>query len=100
VIFKLVRWRRARHGSGTLTDDDFYESAYDRAALVGAVRGAGFTLDRVQPTSHAFTLWGLGGPFRGAGYYETSPLADRLGMALRVLLPWAFNFSTLIVAHK
>ncbi|NWG18438.1 MAG: hypothetical protein HXY41_17580, partial [Chloroflexi bacterium] len=52
------------------------------------------------PTSHAFTLWGLGGPFRGRGYYQTSALADALGGVLRVVLPWAFNFSTLLIARK
>ena len=100
VIFRLVRWRRSLSGTGPLTDDQFYESAYTRAELVGAVEGAGFHVDLAQPTSHAFTLWGLGGPFRGAGYYETTPLAEALGGALARGLPWAFNFMTLIVAHK
>jgi len=54
----------------------------------------------VKPTSHAYTLWGLGGPFRAPGYYRASPLADRLGSVLRVALPWAFNFSTMVIARK
>jgi SAM-dependent methyltransferase len=100
VVHRLVTWRRQRRGAGPLADDGFYESTYTRAALVDAVAGAGFTVTRAVPTSHAFTLWGLGGPFRAAGYYRTSRLADALGGLLGVVLPWAFNFSTLVIAHK
>jgi hypothetical protein len=45
-------------------------------------------------------LWGLGGLFRAAGYYRTSRWAEAAGGVLRWLLPWAFNFSTLIIARK
>lgn len=100
VIHRLVAWRRQRSGASRLADDDFYESTYTRAALVQAVTDAGFTLCRVLPTSHAYTLWGLGGPFRRPGYYQTSRLADVLGGVLRVVLPWPFNFSTLVIARK
>ena len=100
IVHQLIAWRRRASGASTLTDDTFYESTYTRDALVRAVTDAGFTLCEAQPTSHAFTLWGLGGPFRGVGYYETSPLADGLGNLLRRVLPWAFNFMTLVVARK
>ncbi|MAS32408.1 MAG: hypothetical protein CL610_00280 [Anaerolineaceae bacterium] len=100
VVQQLVAWRRELAGQSRLTDDDFYESTYTRDQLVSAVTAAGFDLCEALPTSHAFTLWGLGGPFRGAGYYETSPLADRVGGVLGRVLPWAFNFMTLIVARK
>jgi SAM-dependent methyltransferase len=100
IIQRLVAWRRQSRGSNLLTNDDFYESTYTRKALVEAVTDAGFSVCLAQPTSHAFTLWGLGGPFRGQGYYETSPLAENLGRALRLTLPWAFNFMTLVVAQK
>lgn len=100
VIHRLVEWRRRRSGRSTLNDDSFYESAYTRERLCAAVEAAGFALLRVAPTSHAFTLWGLGGVFRGPGYYQTSRLADALGGALGALLPWAFNFSTLVIARK
>jgi SAM-dependent methyltransferase len=100
VIHRLVEWRRRRGGQSTLNDDSFYESTYTRERLCGAVEAAGFTLVRAVPTSHAFTLWGLGGLFRGDGYYQTSRLADALGKVLGVLLPWAFNFSTLVIARK
>lgn len=100
IVYKLVQWRRARAGQSTLTDDEFYESAYTRDALVGEVKQAGFTIEKVQPTSHAFTLWGLGGPFRAEGYYKTSALADGLGRVLKRLLPWTFNFMTLVIGRK
>jgi hypothetical protein len=38
--------------------------------------------------------------FRAPGYYQTSALAEGLGKALSVVLPWAFNFSTLVIARK
>lgn len=100
VVHRFITWRRRRRGAGPLADSDFYESAYTRDALVSAVNGAGFQVARALPTSHAFTLWGLGGPFRAAGYYRTSRLAEAAGGALAVILPWAFNFSTLVIAHK
>lgn len=100
VVHRLVAWRRRRQKRSTLTDDAFYESTYTRAALVQNVTSAGFTPLKVTPTSHAYTLWGLGSLFRGEGYYQTSPLADALGGVLRVALPWAFNFSTMVIARK
>lgn len=96
VVHRLIQWRRG----GRLNDDAFYESTYTRRALYDNTAAAGFTVVEAMPTSHAFTLWGLGGPFRGRGYYQTSALADILGGVLRVVLPWAFNFSTLLIARK
>lgn len=100
IVQRLIAWRRRWRGESTLAHDDFYESTYTRTALLSAVTQAGFSVEKAMPTSHAFTLWGLGGVFRGEGYYETSQLADRLGAALGVLLPWAFNFSTLVIGRK
>ncbi len=100
VVQRLIAWRRKLNGGQMLNDEDFYESAYTRAALESAVARAGFRVEQTLPTSHAYTLWGLGGPFRGAGYYETSPLAEKLGGLLSRILPWAFNFSTLIIGRK
>jgi ubiquinone/menaquinone biosynthesis C-methylase UbiE len=96
VVHRLVQRRRG----GALNDEDFYESTYTRDALCQNVTDAGFTVLKAVPTSHAFTLWGLGGVFRRPGYYQTSALADRLGGLLRVVLPWAFNFMTLVIARK
>jgi ubiquinone/menaquinone biosynthesis C-methylase UbiE len=100
VVHRLVRWRRKVQGISALTDDSFYESTYTRRMLESEVLKAGFETLLVQPTSHSFTLWGLGGPFRAAGYYKTSGLAERGGSLLRKVLPWAFNYMTLIVARK
>ncbi len=100
VVHRFVAWRRKQQNVSVLTDDDFYESTYTRKSLVQNVTHAGFTPVKVIPTSHAYTLWGLGGLFRGDGYYQTSALADRLGDVLRIILPWAFNFSTMVIARK
>ena len=100
VINQLVAWRRKQAGVSVLNDDEFYESTYTRDALTGAVKSVGFELVRVLPTSHAYTLWGLGGVFRAPGYYRTSGIAEVLGRLLKMALPWAFNFTTLVIARK
>ena len=100
VINRFVAWRRKQQGITVLNDDEFYESTYDRDSLCGNVTSVGFKLEKVLPTSHSYTLWGLGGPFRAKGYYQTSALAEILGGILKVILPWAFNFSTLVIARK
>ncbi|MEZ4671098.1 MAG: class I SAM-dependent methyltransferase [Anaerolineae bacterium] len=100
VVNRFVAWRRKEQGATVLNDDEFYESTYTRRALCSNVTAAGFKLEKVMPTSHSYTLWGLGKIFRGAGYYETSLLAEVLGSLLGMFLPWAFNFSTLVVARK
>ena len=100
LIHNLVQWRRRLSGQGSLTDDAFYECVYSRRQLRDVVTEAGFRPVMSRPTSHSFTLWQLGGPFRAPGYYRTSPLAESLGALLKRLLPWPFNYSTLIVARK
>ena len=100
VVHKLVAWRRKRRGETVLNDDAFYESTYTRKALVETVRAVGFEVLRAEPTSHSYTIWGLGGLFRADGYYRTSALAETLGKITRRILPWAFNFMTLVVAKK
>ncbi len=100
VVNRYVAWRRKAQGVSVLNDDDFFESTYTRAKLEANVRGVGFEVVRAIPTSHSYTLWGLGGVFRAPGYYQTSALAESLGKALSVVLPWAFNFSTLIIGRK
>ncbi|MBL8145879.1 MAG: class I SAM-dependent methyltransferase [Anaerolineae bacterium] len=100
VVNRFVAWRRRRAGVSVLNDDEFFESTYTRERLTGEVSKAGFTLVTVEPTSHSYTLWALGGPFRASGYYRTSQLADTLGSILRWVAPWPFNFSTLVIARK
>lgn len=100
VVWRLVQAKRRILGQSRLTDDEFYESTYTQHQLIEAVRRTGFEPLLVRPTSHSFTLWGLGGPFQGEGYYRTSPLAEVLGGVLRRVAPWTFNFTTLVIARK
>ena len=100
IVNRLVAWRRKQQGISILNNDEFFESTYTRARLEQKVREAGFEVLRAIPTSHSYTLWGLGGAFRAPGYYQTSALAEGMGKVLRVVLPWAFNFTTLIIARK
>ena len=100
VVYRAVQFKRRLRGAGQLTNEAFYESAYTRRQLIDIVSQAGFREIRALPTSHSFTLWGLGGWFRQPGYYRTSALAEALGGLLKRGLPWAFNFSTLIIARK
>lgn len=101
VVHRLVHWKRRILRQGDLTSDEFYESAYTQHDLKRELERAGFDVVLIKPTSHAFTLWGLGWPFRkSSGYYETTWLADALGGALKHIAPWAFNFSTLLIGRK
>ncbi len=100
VVNRFVAWRRKRQGTTVLNDDSFFESTYTREVLSQNVTSVGFRLEQVIPTSHSYTLWGLGGPFRAKGYYQTSGLAEALGGLLKLVLPWPFNFTTLIIARK
>lgn len=100
IVHQLVRWRRQLRGGSLLTDDDFYESAYPRDELVRQVLDAGFDVVEAVPTSHSFTLWGLGGPFREKGYYRTSRLAEIVGALLARIMPWRFNYMTLVIGRK
>lgn len=100
VVYKLVQLKRRLTGAPELTNEDFFESVYTREELMQEVVQAGFRVEEVIPTSHSFTLWGLGGPFRANGYYKTTGFADTLGKAAKRLAPWMFNFMTLIIARK
>lgn len=100
LVHKLIAWKRSLQGHSRLTDDDFYESTYTRRQLERDLEAAGFEVLLARPTSHSFTLWGLGGPFRAEGYYKTTWLAEKLGDLLRRILPWPFNFTTMMIARK
>jgi ubiquinone/menaquinone biosynthesis C-methylase UbiE len=99
VVWRLAQLKRRLAGQ-TRIKEDFYESTYTREALEDQARQAGFTILTTQPTSHSFTLWGLAPFFRAKGYYRTNALAEGLGDVLRTLLPWPFNFMTLLVGQK
>jgi SAM-dependent methyltransferase len=88
AVHRLVHWKRRMLGHSQLTDEEFFESSYTQHQLRAELEKAGFDVVLVKPTSHAFTLWGLGGPFRGQGYYQTTRLADGLAAVLRVIAPW------------
>lgn len=100
VVHQLLEWKRKMRKASILNDDSFYESTYTRTALCDNVEKAGFQVLQTVPTSHAFTLWGLGSLFREPGYYRTNKLADTLGGILSHLMPWPFNFMTLVIAQK
>ncbi|HEX3051674.1 MAG TPA: class I SAM-dependent methyltransferase [Aggregatilineaceae bacterium] len=100
IVHKLVHLRRRVTGRGALTDEDFYESAYTQYDLARELRSAGFDILLVRPTSHSFTLWGLGWPFRGKGYYQTTWLAEKTAAVVRRVAPWTFNFTTMIIGRK
>lgn len=100
IVYRAVQFKRRLTGAGMLANEAFYESVYTRGQLIDIVSEAGFQEIRALPTSHSFTLWGLGGLFRRPGYYRTNGLAEALGSILKRGLPWAFNFSTLIIARK
>jgi SAM-dependent methyltransferase len=100
VVHQLLEWRRKIRNTSVLNDDSFYESTYTRAALCANVEKVGFKVIEAVPTSHSFTLWGLGKLFREPGYYRTSKLAELLGGILSRIFPWPFNFMTLIIAQK
>lgn len=100
IVHLMVRWRRQLAGESVLNDDEFYESTYNRRQLIDNCTEAGFDVVRAVPTSHAYTLWGLGGPFRAPGYYRTSTLAQWGGRVAKAAMPWLFNFETLIIGRK
>lgn len=99
IVWKLAQWRREQQGKQRI-DDNFYESTYTRDQLIQEVTAAGFDVVKAVPTSHSFTLWGLGRIFQGEGYYQTSYYAELLGDVVRVIAPWSFNFMTMIIARK
>ena len=100
LVHKLVHFKRSLSGQGHLADEEFYETSYTQYQLKAELEQAGFEVLLVRPTSHSFTLWGLGWPFRAKGYYRTTRLAEALGATLRVVAPWPFNFSTLVIGRK
>lgn len=99
LVWKLAQWRREQQGK-TLINEDFYESTYTREQLVHEVTAVGFDVVEAVPTSHSFTLWGLGSIFQGEGYYQTSYFAELFGDMLRMVAPWSFNFMTMMIARK
>jgi SAM-dependent methyltransferase len=100
VVWRLSQLRRRLSGQSKFNDDDFFESTYTQHDLIREAEAANFEVVEAVPTSHAFTLWGLGGIFQADGYYRTSPLADRLGSVLKTVAPWPFNFTTMLIGKR
>lgn len=98
LVWRAVRLRRALRGAPD--GSKYYEHALSLKAIRNAVSSAGFVDVLAAPIDHAFTLWGVGGPFRGAGHYETSALAERLGPVMARLAPRAMAFATLVTARR
>ena len=88
------------NGRRSAHHEAFYESVYTRRQLIDIVSQAGFREIRALPHQPLLYVMGLGGLFRKPGYYRTNALAEALGALLKRGLPWAFNFSTLIIARK
>jgi SAM-dependent methyltransferase len=99
VVWRLAQLK-ARLVGRRAPADGLYETAYTVRRLERALHRTGFTVLERHPIGHDFALWGCAGAFRGPGYYETSPLAERLGGRLARLLPWPTCFASLIVARK
>jgi len=100
LVWRLSRLKKRWSRPNPEPSLKYFETAYTIRALEESVERAGFRVLSRYPISHSFTLWGLGRPFRGRGYYETTPLAERLGGLLRRLAPWAMCFESLIIARK
>ena len=100
LVWRLVRIRHQFARPRQRSKPTYYETAYTVHRMEEETRKAGFSVLERHPIGHSFTLWGLGPHFRGPGYYETSPLADRLGGLLRRWAPWLMCFESLIIARK
>jgi SAM-dependent methyltransferase len=93
-------WRWVHRRKRPVADPVFFETTYTVRRLASHLAAAGFQIVERHPVGHSFTLWGLGGPFRAAGYYQTSLLAEGLGEVVRRILPWPMCFESLIIARK
>lgn len=100
LVWRAVKLRERMSGTPPPDSGGYYERRYRRMEIVAEVRQAGFEVMETHPIGHSFTLWGLGRPFRGPGYYETSALAERIGGLARRLLPWSTAFATLVIGRK
>lgn len=79
---------------------EYYEHTFHHDELFEHVAAAGFKVALLKPIGHSYTFYGLGGIFRGEGYYVTSPTAEFAGRAGKAILPWPTAFAALIIATK
>jgi len=98
LVWRAVRFRRRL--LRTPARASYYETALSRAQICDAVSSTGFAQINAVPVGHSFTLWGLGGPFRGHGHYETTRLARAMGRLLALVSPQAMAFAIMVTAKK
>jgi SAM-dependent methyltransferase len=100
LVWRAARLKRRWFRPPPDASPRYYETTYSAGDLERQVVAAGFEPLVCEPIGHSFTLWGCGRPFRAAGYYETSALAEAGGALFARVLPKAMAFATLIVARK
>jgi SAM-dependent methyltransferase len=100
LVWRLVQLKGRLIRRPRTDDSRCYETRYSVGQLEESLCRTGFVVVERHPIGHSFTLWGLGWPFRAAGYYETSKLAELLGAVCARLLPWATCFASLVIARK
>jgi SAM-dependent methyltransferase len=98
LVWRLARALRRRRRESRAPG--YYETAYPSATLRALIGEAGFEVLVEHPIGHSFTLWGLGRPFRGQGYYQTSRAAEWLGALAARWLPRSMAFATLLIARR
>ncbi len=98
LVWRGARFRRRWLGGAP--GADYYETTYRLAEIRDTVVEVGFADVCADPIDHSFTLWGCGGPFRGAGHYVTSGLAETFGRVAARLAPRALAFATMVTARK
>jgi len=97
---RAVAWRRRRRGPSTGGAGTYFETTYSANQMGAIVERIGFEVVKVHPIGHSFTLWGLGGFFRGSGYYRTTLAAELLGAFFQRVAPWSTAFAILLIARK
>ncbi len=98
LVWRAVRCRRRWFGGAA--GAAYYETTYRLGEIREVVGSQGFVDIRAEPIDHSFTLWGCGGPFRSAGHYVTSPLAEAVGRITALIAPQAMAFATMVTARR
>jgi SAM-dependent methyltransferase len=100
LVWRLAQIKKHLFRQADKKDDACFATTYHVSKLKQYLDRTGFEVRAAYPTSHSFTLWGTSGLFRGKGYYETSALADWLGLVFARVLPWSMCFASLLIAEK
>ena len=97
-VIQAKKWLTLR-GRGK-EENGYYETTYRVTDLERFLHMTGFEVIARYPTSHSFTLWGVGRLFRGRDYYDTSPFGEWLGAVFARFLPWSMCFASLLIARR